>query len=128
MGISITELIIVFLVLLLLFGPEQLPTIARQIGKVMAELKKGTDAVRREFYNSIYAPADELKRDIGADSRSLQALKAEIMAPPRGAHPAVDRRRQQETAGADTQRNLQDAQTAFEQSTPLAPQTDEDIK
>ncbi len=93
MGISITELIIIFVVLLILFGPEQLPVIARQFGKIMGELKKGSDAVRREFYNSVYTPADEVTRDLIADTRSLKALKAEILAPPTGATPSTDPRR-----------------------------------
>jgi TatA/E family protein of Tat protein translocase len=93
MGISITELIIIFLVLLILFGPEQLPVIARQFGKIMGELKKGSDAVRREFYNSVYTPADEVTRDLIADTRSLKALKAELLAPPAGANPVTDPRR-----------------------------------
>jgi TatA/E family protein of Tat protein translocase len=100
MGISITELIIIFIVLLILFGPEQLPVIARQFGKIMGELKKGSDAVRREFYNSVYTPADEVTRDLIADTRSLKALKAEILAPPAGATPSVDRRRDATPTGA----------------------------
>lgn len=93
MGVSITELIIIFLVLLIVFGPEQLPVFARQFGKIMGEVKKGSDAVRREFYNSVYTPADEVKRDILGDSRNLKALKAELFAPPAGAHPSKDPRR-----------------------------------
>jgi Tat protein translocase TatB subunit len=93
MGISITELIIIFVVLLILFGPEQLPVMARQFGKIMGELKKGSDAVRREFYNSVYTPADEVTRDLIADTRSLKALKAEILAPPAGTSPSIDPRR-----------------------------------
>lgn len=93
MGVSITELIIIFLVLLIVFGPEQLPVFARQFGKIMGEVKKGSDAVRREFYNSVYTPADEVKRDILGDSRNLKALKAELFAPPTGAHPSKDPRK-----------------------------------
>lgn len=94
MGISITELVVIFIVLLILFGPEQLPVIARQFGKVMADLKKGSDAMRREFYNSVYKPADEVRRDIVGDARSLKALKAELLAPPVGTSPALDPRRE----------------------------------
>ncbi len=101
MGISITELIIIFVVLLLLFGPEQLPVIARQFGKIMGELKKGSDAVRREFYNSVYTPADEVTRDLIADSRDLKALKAQLSSPPLGSTPTSDPRRTNSVSSED---------------------------
>jgi len=80
-GFSITEVIVVFVVALLLFGPEQLPILARQLGKLMGEVKKGSDAVRKEFYNSVYVPSDEIRRDFTAEARQLRALRNEVLAP-----------------------------------------------
>jgi Tat protein translocase TatB subunit len=121
MGISITELIIIFVVLLILFGPEQLPVMARQFGKIMAELKKGSDAVRREFYNSVYTPADEVTRDLIADSRNLKALKAELLAPPVGVAPANDPRRSKAAAGEGA---LAEAEQQSKDSTSAASEKD----
>lgn len=84
MNISFSELVVVFLVALLLFGPEQLPQIARQLGKLGAEIRKGTQAVRREWYNAVYPPAEEIKRDLAEHSRELRSLRAEVLAPPVG--------------------------------------------
>lgn len=81
-GVSFTEVVMVFVVALLLFGPEQLPQMARQLGKLMAELRKGSDAVRREFYNSVYPPADEVTRDLAATTKDLRALKSEFLSSP----------------------------------------------
>lgn len=78
----------VCVVALLLFGPEQLPVIARGLGKIAHEFRRTSDSLRREFYNSVYTPADELRRDVAAEARSLRALKAEVLAPPAGAAPA----------------------------------------
>ncbi len=83
-SISITEIAVVFVVALLLFGPEQLPVIARGLGKLAHEWRKTSDSLRREFYNSVYSPAEEVRRDIAAEGRSLRALRAEVMAPPPG--------------------------------------------
>ena len=91
MSISFSEIIVIFLVALVLFGPEQLPVLARSIGKIVGELKRGSDSVRREFYNSVYKPADEVRRDLSIDNRALRALKAEIMAPPIGSAPTNHR-------------------------------------
>ena len=87
-SISLTEIIVVFVVALLLFGPEQLPVIARGLGKIASEFKRTSDSLRREFYNSVYTPADELRRDVASEARSLRALKAEVLAPPPGSAPA----------------------------------------
>jgi Tat protein translocase TatB subunit len=82
MNISFSEIVVVLLVALLLFGPEQLPSIARQLGKLAADLRKGTNAVRREFYNSVYQPAQEVRRDLQAHGQHLRSLRAEVLAPP----------------------------------------------
>lgn len=39
--IGLQELIIIFLVALLVFGPDQLPDIARKLGRWTAEIRKG---------------------------------------------------------------------------------------
>lgn len=84
MDISFSEIIVVFLVALLLFGPEQLPQIARGFGKVAAELRKGSNALRREWYNAVYPPAEEIRRDLAGHAQELRALKAEVLTPPEG--------------------------------------------
>lgn len=88
MGISITEIIVVFVVALVLFGPEQLPVIARGIGKATGQLKKTSDALRREFYNSVYPPGQDIRREFDSEIGKLRALKAEVLAPPPGSAPA----------------------------------------
>ena len=70
-GIGFPELFLILLVALVVFGPEKLPEIARTLGKLSAELKKGTDSVRKEFYNSVYTPADDWKTRINQESRNL---------------------------------------------------------
>ena len=57
---------------LLFFGPEKLPEIAQKLGKIFGSLKKNSDAVRREFYNSVYSPAREIQNDV---RRELVAAK-----------------------------------------------------
>ncbi len=85
MNFSFSEILVVCVVALLLFGPDKLPEIASQLGKLAAEFRKGSNAVRREFYNSFYQPAAEVRRDLGEPGQELRKLRAEVLAPPTGA-------------------------------------------
>ena len=63
-GVSFGEFIVIGIVGLIVFGPEKLPHIAAQVGRFMAEMRRTSDSFRREFYNSVYTPADDIKRDM----------------------------------------------------------------
>ena len=53
------EMIMIFVVILLLFGAKKLPELARGVGKSMGEFKKA----REEFEHEITRSAEEVKRD-----------------------------------------------------------------
>lgn len=82
-GVSFLELAVIFAVALLVFGPDKLPELASRLGKLSAELKKASDAVRREFYNSLYAPVSE---EMLKTERSLTTISNEVKA---SASPAI---------------------------------------
>ena len=70
-GIGFSELIVIMVLILILFGPDKLPEAANQFGKFMSILKKNSDALRREFYNSVYTPAEDLKSRIDLSAREI---------------------------------------------------------
>src|SRR5438067_9214766 len=49
LGLSMTEVIIILGLALILLGPDQLPTIAKSIGKGMREIRKATDDLKSTF-------------------------------------------------------------------------------
>ena len=51
-GISLFELLLIVFIILIVFGPEKLPELAKTLGKLTGTVRKSTDAVKREFYNS----------------------------------------------------------------------------
>lgn len=77
-GVSFPELCVIFGVALLIFGPEKLPEIARTLGRFAAEFRKQSDAVRREFYNAVYTPAQTLTDELKEAERKLRAVGNEI--------------------------------------------------
>ena len=63
--LSIPHLIIIFVVALVVFGPEKLPELARNLGKVMAEFRKATGDLRTTFEGHL----KDLERE--ADQRRI---------------------------------------------------------
>ena len=59
-GNGMTEWLLVFVVGLLILGPERLPAVARSVGRVMGRAKSMLADVQRELGESV--PADELKQ------------------------------------------------------------------
>jgi sec-independent protein translocase protein TatA len=64
-----TELILIFIVALLVFGPKKLPEIGKSVGKAIREFKKASEEIKGRIEEEIQA--SEIK-DIGKD------LKAEV--------------------------------------------------
>lgn len=73
-GVSLPELIVIGVVFLLVVGPEKIPDTARRIGQTLGKLKRSSDSIRREFYNTIYTPAAELRGEIKREIRSVTSL------------------------------------------------------
>ena len=78
-GVSLPELIIIFVVALVVFGPDKLPEIARKLGLISGQLRKHSNAMRREFYNAVYTPADELRTRINNETQELRAVSNNLL-------------------------------------------------
>ena len=59
---SFSELLILMVIALILFGPEDLPDVARAVGRVVYEVKKIVGEMTREFQNTIDTPSNVLKK------------------------------------------------------------------
>ncbi|MCK7532924.1 MAG: twin-arginine translocase TatA/TatE family subunit [Marinilabiliales bacterium] len=66
MGISGQEIIIILIVILILFGADKLPDIARTMGKGMREVRKATDEIKKEFESS----TQDIRKDINDVDRA----------------------------------------------------------
>jgi TatA/E family protein of Tat protein translocase len=52
-GIGIPELIVIFIVALLVFGPKRLPEVGKALGRGLAEFKKATEELKGEISTEI---------------------------------------------------------------------------
>ena len=51
-GIGMTELMVIFVIGLVVLGPKRLPELARTLGKSMAEFRRASNDLRREFMSA----------------------------------------------------------------------------
>ena len=82
-GVSFSELLVIGLIALIVFGPEQLPDIAKTIGRFIGKLKVETDKAKREFYNSVYEPAKELEQEAKKITRELKTVAINQISDPK---------------------------------------------
>ena len=68
-SIGMPELIIIFLVVLLLFGSKRLPELAKELGKGMREFKKATRELRDELDIS------EIEQDFKKDMNQIDNVQ-----------------------------------------------------
>ncbi len=63
-GIGGTELLVIFIVALLVLGPQSLPKIAKTLGKTLGEFRR----VSTEFQRTLNAEADEEEKHLNQRS------------------------------------------------------------
>jgi sec-independent protein translocase protein TatB len=73
--LSIPHLIVIFVVALVIFGPEKLPELARNLGKLMAEFRRTTNDLRGTFETHLR----DMERE--ANERRIDAVRPPAAAP-----------------------------------------------
>lgn len=71
-SIGLPELVIIFIIALLVFGPKKLPEVGKTVGKAIRDFKKSTEDIKEKFEDEIRADEfqslkDDLKKDIKED-------------------------------------------------------------
>jgi sec-independent protein translocase protein TatA len=60
-NLGFPELVVIFIVALVVFGPRKLPDLGRSLGKGLAEFKKASTELRRTWEEEVRSEEDELK-------------------------------------------------------------------
>ena len=84
--LSIPHLIVIFIVALVAFGPEKLPELARNLGKIMADLRRASNELRGTLeghMQELEREARELEQRRAADMAKQQAAAGSIASSPK---------------------------------------------
>ena len=129
MKIGAMELVVIFIVALLVIGPDKLPQYARKFGAAMREFRKASQGVTQEIRESVIDPLEEaqkplreameplediskgLKSDLGAVEKDLKNIgkskpqEKEAAAPAGKTEPAPDTAETAEAAPVSEETN-----------------------
>jgi sec-independent protein translocase protein TatB len=84
--LSVPHMIVVFLVVLVVFGPQKLPELARSFGKLMAEFRKASNDFKNAFEEEMrdlerQARIAELKKQVAEANAAADAATKSIGQP-----------------------------------------------
>lgn len=84
MNLGMPEMLFIFLMALIVFGPKRLPELARKFGKVMAEFKRATNDFKYQIENEIEQLEIQERNQQREKSRAQQLVDGEltILPPP----------------------------------------------
>ncbi|MEO8432872.1 MAG: TatA/E family twin arginine-targeting protein translocase [Acidobacteriota bacterium] len=77
-SIGMPELVLIFIVALLVFGPKKLPEIGKSLGKGLAEFKKASDELKKTIESEI----EQGKTEMSSVRDQLHSVKTTLVSPP----------------------------------------------
>lgn len=66
-GLGFTEILAIAVIAIVFIGPDQLPDVARTIGRFLNDLKRSTDSLKDDFKSQIQLDLEERRREIAQD-------------------------------------------------------------
>ena len=87
MNIGLMELVVVFVVALIVIGPDKLPTYAKKLGVALREFRKASEDLTKDFQENVVVPLDEAQRPLREAIEPLQELEKGVRSDIRGWSP-----------------------------------------
>lgn len=88
MELSIGEMLMIALVIVVLFGPDKLPQIARDLGQGVRKMRGAVEDIKTEILKETDNPVSEIKREIekvkeaAKDFNPVQDIQKDILTDP----------------------------------------------
>lgn len=70
-SLGMPELIVIFVIALVVFGPRKLPELGRSLGRGIAEFKKATNELQQTLEQEIQADEERTKADAGTPGTAV---------------------------------------------------------
>jgi sec-independent protein translocase protein TatB len=122
MNLGFPEMLFIFVVALLIFGPKKLPEIGRQVGKAMSEFKRATDDFKSQLDSEVRQLELQESRQQIADSSSEPEVS---ISPPKGTVPSTAA--YGDVLDADANATLADAEDSEPESAPRVTEEPKDF-
>ena len=61
-NLGFSEVIVIFVIALIVFGPRKLPDLGRSLGKGLAEFKKASNELKRTWEEEVQTEEEDLRR------------------------------------------------------------------
>ena len=89
--LGISEMLVIFIIALLVFGPKKLPELGKSLGKGIREFRKATEDLKSswdEQMRDVENPIKEVTRDIQQSANDMKKDLYESSDPPATPEPA----------------------------------------
>lgn len=97
MEFSFGEMMVIVLAIVVLFGPDKLPQIARDLGQGVRKMRGAMEDIKTEILKETDNPVAEIKREIdkvkdaAKDFNPVNDIKKDILASAEPAQPKINR-------------------------------------
>ena len=65
-NLGFQEIVLIFILALIIFGPRKLPEIGKTLGKSLAEFKRATNDLKHSWEEEVRLESEKLKQDVGS--------------------------------------------------------------
>jgi len=85
MELSIGEMLVIALVIIVLFGPDKLPQIARELGQGVRKMRGAVEDIKTEILKETDNPVSEIKKEIekvkeaAQNANPINSLKDDVL-------------------------------------------------
>ncbi|MEE8160740.1 MAG: twin-arginine translocase TatA/TatE family subunit [Acidobacteriota bacterium] len=73
-NLGFPELVIIFIVALVIFGPRKLPELGRSLGKGLSEFKRASNELKRTWEEEVEA----VKHEVDVETEELKKIQSDL--------------------------------------------------